>query len=294
MNRIVNLLYYINKYFGWVLTYKSWNKLLFKINSFRRGGQYYNLSIDDPKTFNEKILFLKRQKSTTNHVLVADKFKVRQYVSRLIGEEFLIPLLWVSSSIQDFEMDVIPNNCVVKLNNGSGYNFIIKNDLSKIKFKNIKRILANSFKKDFSKFSKELHYKYIKPRILIEKLIDYPLNDYKFFCSNGKPFMIQVDIDRFTKHKRNFYNLSWEKQELVLNYDNYSGIINQPKNLDMMIEISKKLSNDFNFCRVDLYVSNNNIYFGEITLFPGGGVELFKTYKMDLEMGNLIQLLNDA
>ena len=62
----------------------------------------------------------------------------------------------------------------------------------------------------------------------------------------------------------------------------------------MMIEISKKLSNDFNFCRVDLYESNNNIYFGEITLFPGGGVELFKTYKMDLEMGNLIQLLNDT
>ena len=140
-------------------------------------------------------------------------------------------------------------------------------------------------KKDFSFHTDEVHYKYIKNKILIEKLLDSPLNDYKFFCSKGEPFIIQVDIDRFTSHKRNFYNLSWEKQNITLNYPNTIIQQEEPANFEEMISISKSLSKDFKFCRIDLYNSNNKVYFGEITLFPGGGVEPFSSYSMDLKMG---------
>jgi hypothetical protein len=139
-------------------------------------------------------------------------------------------------------------------------------------------------------YTDEVHYKGIKNRIIIEELLDTPLNDYKFFCTKGEPFMIQVDIDRFTSHKRNFYNLNWEKQDITLNYSNSKIKLEEPVNFQEMISITKALSKEFKFCRIDLYSSNNKVYFGEITLFPGGGVEPFASHKMDLEMGNYINL----
>ena len=167
-----------------------WNNLLFFFNSLRYNKQFYFLRIKKPKTFNEKILNLKIKKSSHLQSLVADKYRVRQYVKDKIGEDFLVPLIWCSENIDDFNFDVIKKDSVIKLNNGSGNNYFVNNDFNEHKFKLIRRKLKKDFKKDFSIYSRELHYKKIIPRILIEKRLPSPLNDYKFFCSNGAPFII--------------------------------------------------------------------------------------------------------
>jgi hypothetical protein len=287
-----NILYLLNKFILKHISFELWHHFLFLFNSIRRKSKFYKLNFIKPKTFNEKILFLKRKKNNNLFSIVADKFLVRDYVSSRIGERYLIPLIWSSSNLDDLTFEKIKMNSVVKLNNGSGNNYIINEQPSKLEFEKMKASLANNFHKDFSLFSREMHYKNISPRILIENLLDYPLNDYKIFCSNGEPFMIQVDVDRFTNHTRSFYNLNWEKQEIILNYKTYPKKLNRPKNLNLMTSIAKQLSADFEFCRIDLYDSNDKVYFGEITLFPGGGVELFENYSMDFDMGKYI-VLND-
>lgn len=275
-----------------LLSYSQLNNLQFFFNCLRLNHPPYWLNINQPKTFNEKILFLKMMPPKEIFSEIADKFLVRDFVKRTIGPKYLVPLLWSSDNIDDFHIDLLKQKCIVKLNNGSGANFFINEPINEVYFKKIKKQFRSLLKKDFSISTDEVHYKYIKNRIIIEKLLDTPLNDYKFFCSKGEPFMIQVDIDRFTSHRRNFYNLNWEKQDIILNYPNIKIKLEKPENFQEMISISKALSKKFNFCRIDLYNSNNKVYFGEITLFPGGGVEPFASYKMDLEMGNYIQFNN--
>lgn len=284
------IFYILNYYFLRYVSFELWHVIMFRLNSLRYEGECYRINFKSPKSFNEKLIFLKTKKPSKLNILVADKINVREYVKSKIGDEYLIPLLWSSDNIDDFDQEKIKKNCIIKLNNGSGKNFIIKDDISSLEFKKIKQTFYKLFTMDFSMYSRELHYKYIKPRIIIEKLLDFPLNDYKFFCSNGQPFMIQVDVDRFTNHRRNFYDLNWNKKNITLNYKNYKSLIPPPKQLNLMIKIAKKLSSDFNFCRIDLYESKEKVFFGEITLFPGGGVELFKEYKMDLDMGDYIKL----
>ena len=291
MSSLIKLLIiFFNKHLLHKLSYRHWHILLFFYNSIRTKSSYYIFNFDNPKTFNEKLLYLKNMSQPKLHTTVADKFLVRDYVSNIIGEDYLIPLIWHSTNIDDFTFQKLTRSCVVKLNTGSGNNFIVKDKASISDFNLIHKKLKKIMYNDFSLISRELHYKKIKPRILIEQLIDYPINDYKFFCLNGNPFMVQVDQDRFIDHKRDFFNLNWEKQDISLVYPNSKSIIEKPQRLNEMIEISKKLCKDFFFCRVDLYDSKNSIYFGEITLFPEGGVGPFKTYEMDLKMGKLIDL----
>lgn len=287
---IKSFIIFFNKHLLHKLDYKYWHILLFFFNSIRTKSKFYLFNFNYPKTFNEKLLFLKSMPQPKLYTLVADKFLVREYVSNKIGKKHLIPLIWHSTNLDDFTFQKLTESCVVKLNTGSGNNFIISENPTIIDFNLIRSKLKKIMHQDFSLNSKELHYKKIKPLILIEQLLEYPINDYKFFCSNGNPFLIQVDQDRFIDHKRDFFNLNWEKEDLSLVYPNSNKIIQKPKRLNEMIDISKKLSKDFFFCRVDLYISKNSIYFGEITLFPEGGVGPFKTYDMDLRMGKFIDL----
>jgi hypothetical protein len=265
------------------------NRFQFFFNCLRLKRPYYKLNLLKPKTFNEKILYLKMIPPKVIFSVVADKYLVRDYVKKLIGSKYLVPLYWSSDNINNFHIDLLNQKCIVKLNNGSGANFIINKPINKFFFKKIKKELKSLLKKDFSLHTDEVHYKYIKNRILIEKLLDTPLNDYKFFCSQGEPFMVQVDTNRFVNHRRNFYNLNWEEQDITLNYPNSKTKLEEPINFQEMISISKALSKEFIFCRVDLYSSSSKVYFGEITLFPGGGVEPFASYNMDLIMGNYIK-----
>lgn len=280
-----------NKYFGFLMTNSVYSNLLFWFNNRRLGKRFYKLNLNVPKTFNEKISWIKFNIQNPLSVKVADKFLARNYVEQKIGGQLLIPLIAVYDSPDLINFNTLPNQFVMKLNNGSGYNLICR-DKSKIdEIAEIQKF-KNAFHSDIYSMSREWHYKRIETKIVVEELLDGYLLDYKFFCNSNGPFLIQVDVDRFTNHRRNIYNLSWQLMPYKIRYDNSSFELPPPKGLQEMIEIAKKLSSDFIFSRVDLYEHDEKIYFGEITLHPGGGVEPFDCYSSDLELGQFISLPN--
>jgi hypothetical protein len=142
---------------------------------------------------------------------------------------------------------------------------------------------------------REWPYKKIKTRIIAEKLmfddLGGGLKDYKIFCFNGDPKIIQVDIDRFTDHKRNFYSLQWEYQPLALKYLTVPHItVPKPEVLEQMLDLARKLSTSKTFIRVDLYVIGNKIYFGELTFYPEAGYGLFEPPEWNKIFGDWLNL----
>ena len=278
-------------FFGFLLTNRAYSNLLFWFNSKRLGKSFYKLNLNAPQTFNEKISWIKFNIQNPLSVKVADKFLVRNYVEQKIGSQIVIPLIAVYDSPDLINFNELPNQFVMKLNNGSGYNLICR-DKSKIdEIAEIQKF-KNAFQSDIYSMSREWHYKKIAPKIVVEELLDGDLLDYKFFCNSTGPFLIQVDVDRFTNHQRNIYDLTWQLMPYKIRYNNSSRELSPPKNLQAMIQIVRELSNEFIFSRVDLYEHDDKIYFGEITLHPGGGVEPFDCYSSDLEMGQFISLPN--
>jgi hypothetical protein len=133
------------------------------------------------------------------------------------------------------------------------------------------------------------------PQIIIEeniKPIDIvDLKDYKVFCFNGKPEFIQVDINRFINHKRNFYDLNWNFLDVKYFYENDKNvIINKPSKLKDLLYYSAELSKGFPFVRIDFYLISNKIYFGEMTFFPEGGTQKFSPNHWNYYLGSKIQL----
>jgi hypothetical protein len=263
--------------------------LLFWFNSKRLGKSFYKLNLNAPQTFNEKISWIKFNIQNPLSVIVADKFLVRNYIEEKIGSQILVPLITIYDSPELINFKELPQQFVMKLNNGSGYNLICRDKSEIDEIAEIKRF-KNAFHSDIFLMSREWHYKRIETKIVVEELLDGDLLDYKFLCNSSGPFLIQVDVDRFTNHQRNIYDLSWKLMPFTIRYDNSTKEITPPKNLKLMIEIAKKISSNFIFSRVDLYEYDDKIYFGEITLHPGGGVEPFDCYSSDLEMGQFISV----
>ena len=283
------ILYYTLTFFGGVLNDNQYTNLLFLFNNIRIGKKFYFLKINSPVTFNDKINFIKFNIQNKFSSEVADKVLVRNYVREKVGEKYLIPLIAVYNSADEINFKILPNQFVMKLNNGSGYNLICKNKLE-LNTKNEIIKFNKALKTEIYLLSREWHYKEIKPLILVEQLLAYNLKDYKFFCNQDGPFMVQIDVDRFTNHTRNIYNLNWELMPIQIRYKNTNQQIAKPKNFEKMIELATILSSDFIFCRIDLYEHDDKVYFGEITLHPGGGVEPFDSYNSDLTMGQYIKL----
>ncbi|MFM1771018.1 MAG: hypothetical protein RLZZ71_160 [Bacteroidota bacterium] len=279
----------INKIFGFLFSNSTYSNFLFWYNTKRLKKEYYRLNLNAPRTFNEKVSWIKFNVRNPSSVQVADKFLVRDYVQQKAGNDVLIPLIKVYDSPELIDFNELPNEFVMKLNNGSGYNLICK-DKRQINFEFEKNKFLKAFNSDIYGMSREWHYKKIKPRVIVEKLLVGSLLDYKFFCNNEGPFMIQVDVDRFTDHRRNIYDMSWNLMPQRIRYENTKHSIEKPRSLSAMIELAKLLSSDFQFCRIDLYEHGNKVYFGEITLHPGGGVEPFDSFSSDLKFGTYINL----
>jgi hypothetical protein len=284
-----NIFYLLMKNFGGLITNGVYTNILFLLNCLRLKKPFYFIRSKGPRTFNEKINYIKFNVKNPLSPIVADKYKVRKYVIEKIGSEYLVPIINVCYSFDDIKFDELPKQFVIKLNNGSGFNYICL-DKTGMDIPYVNLLFQNALETDVFQLSREWHYKEIEPKIVIEELIGENIIDYKFFCNQNGPFLVQVDIDRFTNHKRNLYDLNWNLMPIKLRYDNSQKIINQPKKWKDMIQIATKLSADFVFCRVDLYEMNDRVLFGEITLHPGGGLEPFDCYKTDLMIGEFIQL----
>ena len=257
----------------------------------------YKLNLDNPKTFNEKLQWLKLYYHRHPNPLItkcADKVGVRDYVKEKIGGEYLIPCLGVWDNPDDIDFDKLPNRFVLKVNWGSGQNIIVK-DKSKLDIADAREKLRDWMKPESNHYYNhfEWGYKDIKPKIIAEKYIeqmDGKLLDYKFFCFDGVPTYCQIDANRFIEHTRCFYNMQLEKQKFKLIYPSYEGKISLPKNFKKMKDIAQILSKGFPFGRVDFFLIGDCIYIGEITFFPEAGFGRFDPPEWDKKLGDLLVL----
>lgn len=255
----------------------------------------YPLNLTDPKTFNEKIQWLKLHDRKDEYTTMADKYLVKDYVASIIGPEYIIPTLAAWDNPDEIDFNNLPNQFVLKCNHNSGTGMYICDDKSKMKEQSVRATLKKGIKKDYYLTGREWPYKHIKRKIIAEKyMVDESgteLKDYKVFCFNGVPMYVQVDFGRFTNHERNLYSTNWEYMGFSSLYTtNPKRIIERPVCLEKMLEISAILSNNIPFVRVDLYVIGKKIYFGELTFYHGSGYERFSPVEWDRKLGDLINI----
>ncbi|MBP3962395.1 ATP-grasp fold amidoligase family protein [Paenibacillus lignilyticus] len=250
------------------------------------------IDLSNPETFNEKIQWLKLHCHNPLMTKCADKYEVRSYVEERIGNGVLNKLYGVYQKVEDIDLSVLPNSFVIKVNHGSGQNIICKNkdhmDFNHA-FSKIKRYL----KSNHYSYGREWAYKDIKPLIIIEEYLDdngRPPADFKILCFHGKPEIIQLDLDRFGQHRRNYYNVDWSQMDLRFIVDNSSYEVPKPDNLDEMICFATRLAIGFPFVRVDFYNFDGKIYFGEMTFYPNNGIGTFYPEENNKLMGNKLVL----
>lgn len=252
----------------------------------------YELNINNPRTINEKIQWLKLFDRTPLHTQCADKYLVREYIKKIIGEEYLIPLVFNTFEVKDINIENLPNYpVVIKVNHARGA-FLVR-DKNNIDLKNIQKKLNSELNTNFYYRTREWQYKNIKPRIVVEKmLLDEKENlpiDYKIWCMNGKVIMFQVDTGSEGNHIITFFDKNWKTFSFKKNYPTDQNV-KIPNNLEEMSTVAEKLSKDFLFVRVDLYNINNKVYFGELTFHPESGFGKFYPENTDLELGEKLNL----
>ena len=255
------------------------------------------LDLDNPRTFDEKIQWSKLYDSTPIKTRLADKYLVRDWVAEKIGDKYLIPLLGVYDSFDEIDFEKLPKQFVIKCNHGCAYNIIVK-DKSKLDLADVKAKLDKWMNENFAfSYGCELHYRDIKPKIIIEQFIENKksggdLYDYKFWCFGGKVYYIQFLSERnIDGLKMAFYNKNWEKQHFVYSHPLDKKNIEKPSNLDEMIELAERLSKDFNHVRVDFYrLDDGTIYFGEMTFTSASGTCKWNDEKINRYFGKLFKL----
>ena len=265
---------------------KFYIKLYYRLRVGRR------LNSNNPETLNEKLQWLKFNYRFPLQTIVSDKLLVREYVKEKLGDEYLIPLLGKWENYNDIDFGSLPEKFVLKCNHDSG-GLVVCTDKEKLNWNEAKNKIEKSLKSNFFYIGREYQYRNIKPMIICEKFISdngkVPM-DYKIYCFNGKPDSILVCKDRFSNNTHRasylFFDQEWNFLPLNKGDEKLKDVnIPRPKNLEKMIEISRKLSEDFIFCRIDLYNINGKIYFGEITLSPNSGFDPDIKYETDLKFG---------
>lgn len=254
------------------------------------------LHLNPPVTYNEKLQWLKLNNCKDQYTSMVDKYEVRKFIEERIGGRYLIPTLGVWNKPEDIDFDSLPDEFVLKCTHDCG-GLVICKDKSKLDCDAAKKQLAECLKHNFYYQGREWPYKNVKPRIYAEKYMSNPneeqLSDYKVFCFNGVPKIIQVDYDRYTRHKRQFFDTEWNRIDVSFHFlsDTKKQIV-KPSVLDEMLELSKKLSAGFPHLRTDFYIIGNKLYVGEMTFFHGTGFGRWWPESFDAEMGTWLDLSN--
>ena len=276
-------------------THPNWMSDKYFIKVFWKQVMDYPLDLKHPETFNEKLQWMKLYDRNPLYTLLVDKLKVKQWVAERIGDEHVIPTLAVYDSIDDIRLEDLPNQFVLKCNHDSG-GVVICKDKGSFDLDVAKARLRKSFDHNFYWNYREWAYKNVERKIFAEqfiqdKLTPEDLMDYKVFNFGGEPRLIQVDFDRFKRHKRNLYDTAWNYIEARIQYPNApQHIIDKPKALEEMLRMAERLSEGLHQVRTDFYLIDDRVYFGEMTFYHGGGYERFEPHSLGLQMGEWIKL----
>ena len=287
INRIlISVLLRLNVFFG----DKLYLKLLYRLYTGKR------LNFYNPKSFTEKLQWLKIYNRKPEYTKMVDKYAVKKYVASMIGDEYIIPTLGVWNTPDEIEWGKLPNQFVLKTTHGGGSAGVAicldKETLDKPK---VLAQLKKSYKINLYRYYREWPYKNVKKRIIAEQFMRDSLSkeliDYKFYCFNGKPHFCQVIRNRHSSETIDFFDMEWKHQNFVgLNplANNSTIYIARPYNWNTMIDICRRLSVNIPFVRVDLYEINRRVYFGEMTFFPAAGFGHFTPGEWDIKIGELL------
>lgn len=284
--------------------YKN-NKVLSSLNifniPFRQLTLWYKnvtgkkLNLNTPQTFNEKMQWLKIFNATPIKTKLADKYLVRDWVKEKIGEKYLIPLLGVYDKFEDIDFDKLPNQFVIKCNHGSGWNIIVK-DKSKLDLSEAKEKINRWLNTNFAfQFGYELHYRDIKPKIIIEKYIDPKISNHEIqvWCFNGAIKFISLETNKDEKNlKRGTFYPDGTSTEFEISPQHYKKLeqISSIKAFNKAIELSKFIIFDTPYVRIDFIEMNDDVKFREITFTSGSGLSVISPEKYNLMLGNMIKL----
>ena len=252
------------------------------------------LNLKEPKTFNEKLQWLKLYNRKPEYTVMVDKVKAKDYVAKIIGEEHIIPTLGVWDDPDEIDFDKLPNQFVLKCNHNSGMGMCICRDKSKLDIKKVKRELRKGLRQDYYMTNREWPYKNVPRKIMAEKFMQDQdkddLNDYKFFCMDGKPEVLFISSDRAKKVCFDYFDMDFHHLPLQQGGPNFQGEIERPKHLEEMKLLAAKLSKDIPHVRIDFYDMAGQVYFGELTFFDSSGMAKFTPEEWDERLGKLIVL----
>ena len=276
--------------FSFLFPDKLFLRILFKL----KVG--YPLDLNVPRTFNEKLQWLKLYNRRPEYTQMVDKYAVKEYVAQIIGKEYIIPTIGVWDKFGQIDFSALPERFVLKTTHGGGGGGVaICTDKEHFDIAEAKRKLEKSLSVDIYRNLREWPYKNVKRRIIAEEYMQDSsgeLKDYKFFCFNGRVEFFKIDFDRFVDHHANYYDrngklLPFGETDLPPVPDK---ILEMPHNIQKMTVLAEKLSAGIPFLRVDLYNIDGKIYFGELTFFPASGMGRFAPSKYDYILGNYINL----
>jgi len=255
----------------------------------RKTGMFMNL--DNPRTFNEKIQWLKLFDNPDIKTLLSDKYLVRDWVADRIGAQYLIPLLGTWDRFDDIDFKALPDQFALKTNHGSHWNSIVY-DKSKLGIPSVRANFNQWMTSNYGlTWSVQLQYRGIKPKILAEQLIaGTEIQDYKFFCFDGQVKFIWTDVSRTTDHRRMMFDRDWQPLPCRIAFDLPDSTPARPDELDSLIELAQRLSQGFSHVRVDLYDVSGKIYFGEMAFTCGNGCESTSPIEYAYKFGSYITL----
>lgn len=281
--------------------WKKYSKLLpdriYISLEFRKHIGYFP-KLNHPKTFNEKLQWLKLHERNPVYTTMVDKYRAKEYVANLIGDQFIIPTLGIWKHYEDIDFESLPNSFVLKCTHDSAGIVIVK-DKTQINHDEAKEKLESSLGRNFFYGGREWPYKNVAPRIIAEKYMEnlngQELRDYKFYCFEGIPKFLYIEEAEILKDGKNslmkYLDLNWEDTPFKRpDHDEIKHIIEKPDNFEEMINIAKTLSQNLHFLRVDLYNIDGKIYFSELTFYPGSGFSEFSPREWELNIGSWIKI----
>ena len=285
------------------------------------------LNLKEPKTFTEKLQWLKLYNRKPEYTIMVDKVKAKEYVAKLIGEEHIIPTLGVWDSPEEIDFDALPDQFVLKCNHNSGMGMCICRDKSKLDVAKVRRELNRGLKQDYYMTNREWPYKNVPRKIMAEMFmqdVDNPkkkddktscmngksedwyvssnkaksseadeasnLTDYKFFCFNGEPVMMYVSHDNAEQATTDFFDMDYNRLPLRMKDPNSDVLPDRPQEFEEMKLYAKQLCKNSPFLRVDFYVINHVVYFGELTFFHNSGLMHIQPYEWDQKLGDMLRL----
>lgn len=254
----------------------------------------YELNLNNPQTFNEKLQWLKLYDRKPIYTTMVDKYAAKQYISDLVGAQYVIPTYGVWERFDEINFDNLPDKFVLKTTHDSG-GIVLCDSKSQFNYGLARRKLEKSLKNNYYYYGREWPYKDVKPRIIAEELLESSsgceIRDYKLHCINGKVRFLYVTSDRFNGNglKADYFDENFEKLDIQWGLPNSSYTMEKPKNFELMKKIAEKFSKDIAVLRVDFFEVDGRVYIGELTFYDGSGFAKIND-DWDLKLGKMITL----